>query len=117
MSGSVSYHSGLAAEASVAQHYEARGHKIARRRWKTRSGEIDLIAEKDGNVIFIEVKKSRSFARAAEALSTRQMKRIYASASQYLETCPDGQDSNARFDVALLNASGQIEVLENALCA
>lgn len=43
MTGSVAYHSGVAAENSVARHYADRNHEIAARRWRGRAGEIDLI--------------------------------------------------------------------------
>lgn len=117
MTGAVSYHSGLAAENAVACLYEKQGHQIACRRWKTVAGEVDLIARKGGNVIFIEVKKSLTFDRAAEMLSARQISRLFASAAIFLDGEPNGQNSEARFDVALVNGIGEISVLENALCA
>ncbi|RMA43812.1 YraN family protein [Rhodophyticola porphyridii] len=117
MSGMTSYLAGRTAEDRVAAEYARAGHVILSRRWRGQAGEIDLVAEKDGETVFIEVKKSRSFARAAERLSRRQMQRIYASASDYLGHLPDGQNSVARFDVALVNDRGIIEIVENALCA
>jgi len=117
MSGAVSYHGGLAAEHAVARYYEQRGHQIEAHRWRSAAGEIDLIARKDGNVIFIEVKKSRSRDRAARALSARQISRIYTSAAIFLDSEPNGADSDARFDVALVDGQGTISVLENAICA
>ena len=68
MSGSVSYYAGLSAEDQVSRRYARDGHTILSRRWRGKAGEIDLVAEKDGTVIFIEVKKSSSHARAAERL-------------------------------------------------
>jgi len=114
MTGLVSYHAGLAAEGSVERHYASAGHEIARRRWRGSGGEIDLITRDGDGLIFIEVKKSKSFARAAERVSRRQMRRIYASASEFLAGEPNGQDTEVRFDVALVNAVGQIQVIENA---
>ncbi|MEX0318818.1 MAG: YraN family protein [Ruegeria sp.] len=112
--GSVAYHSGAAAEHRIAQDYERRGFTIARRRWRGASGEIDLITRDAQGVVFVEVKKSRNFARAAERLSTQQMNRIYASAEQFLSEEPDGSLTNARFDVALVDASGAFQIVENA---
>jgi len=114
MSGAVSYHAGLAAEGVVETHYARAGHAIAGRRWRGSGGEIDLIARNGDGLIFIEVKKSRDFARAAERVSRRQMQRIYATASEYLAGEPGGQDTDVRFDVALMDASGEIQVIENA---
>lgn len=90
MSGSVSYHAGLSAEDQVTRHYARDGHVILARRWRGPAGEIDLVAEKDGTVVFIEVKKSRSHARAAERLSQRQLHRIYCSAEDFIGHLPAG---------------------------
>jgi len=117
MSGAVSYRAGLAAEDQVAQLYTRSGRRIAERRWRGISGEIDLIARDGAGVIFIEVKKSTTHAMAAEHLSARQMRRIYDAAAEYLGGEPLGQLTEARFDVALVDATGQIEVLENAFAA
>ena len=117
MSGAVSYHAGVAAEAAVARLYETGGTPITARRWRSEAGEIDLIARNGAEVIFIEVKQSRSHAEAALHLTGRQMARIYASASVFLGQEPAGQDTAARFDVALVDDAGRIEIIENAFAA
>jgi putative endonuclease len=117
MSGARSFHAGLAAEAAVARLYERRGRVITATRWRSAAGEIDLVARDGAEVIFIEVKQSRSHAEAAEHLSPRQMARIYASASAFLAGEPAGQDTPARFDVALVDGQGRIEIIENAFAA
>lgn len=108
------YHSGVSAENRIAQDYERRGFSIARRRWRGPGGEIDLITRDGDDLVFVEVKQSRSFAQAAERLSRRQMARIYASAEHFLADEPNGQLTNVRFDVALVNASGDFQIIENA---
>ena len=108
------YHAGVSAEMRIAQDYERRGFSVARRRWRGEAGEIDLITRDTNGLVFVEVKKSRSIARAAERLSRRQMARIYASAEQFLAGEPDGQLTNVRFDVALVDHSGAFEIIENA---
>jgi len=112
--GLMAYHGGHAAEQRIAQDYERRGFSVARRRWRGAGGEIDLIIRNAEGLVFVEVKKSRNFARAAESLRPQQMARIYASAEQYLAGEPDGQLTNVRFDVALVDASGAFEIIENA---
>jgi putative endonuclease len=47
-------------------------------------------------------------------LEPRQMKRIYCAASEFLGTLPIGQDTDCRFDVALVDGSGDVRILENA---
>ena len=118
MGGAVSYRAGLAAEEAVARRYAGAGARLAARRWRGRSGEIDLVVrDRAGNVVFVEVKQSRSHAEAALHLGDRQMRRIWSAASEFLAGEPAGQDSPARFDVALVDCQGRIEVIENAFAA
>ena len=77
--GRMAYHAGIAAENRIAQDYERRGFAIARRRWRGRAGEIDLILRDGAALIFVEVKQSRSFARAAES--------VIATDAAYLPLC------------------------------
>jgi putative endonuclease len=114
VTGSRSYHAGLAAEDSVAQHYLRSGCVICARRWRGEGGEIDLIARDGDTVIFIEVKQSKTHALAAEHLTPRQMARIYAAATEFLGGEPEGQNTSVQIHVALVDAYGQIEILENA---
>lgn len=115
MSGALSYHSGLAAEAQVEGRYLAGGRTLAARRWRGTSGEIDLIVREGATVVFIEVKRADDFARAAERLTRRQMQRIWNAASEFLAGEPGGQDTPVRFDVALVDGRGRIDIIENAL--
>lgn len=117
MTGARSYQAGLAAEDQVAQLYDRSGRAVCARRWRGSGGEIDLIARDGAEVIFIEVKQSKTHAQAAEHLTPRQMARIYASASEFLAGEPKGQLTDVRFDVALVDGMGRIEVLENAYAA
>lgn len=116
-SGKVAHLSGLAAEDQVAQFYSRSGREIAARRWRGTGGEIDLIARDGAEVIFIEVKKSRTHAQAAEHLTHRQIARIYDAAAEFLGGEPRGQATDVRFDVALVDQYGRIEVRENVFAA
>lgn len=117
MSGKVSYHAGLAAEDAVCAQYLRANYVLAARRWRGTRGEIDLILRQGPALIFVEVKHSRDFARAAAALGPAQMSRLYDTAAEFSATEPAGLDTDMRFDVALVNAAGEISILENALCA
>lgn len=112
--GARAYCAGSAAEDQVARLYDRSGRSVCARRWRGQSGEIDLIARDGAAVIFIEVKQSRTHAQAAEHLTPRQMARIYNAASEFLAGEPAGQMTEVRFDVALVDGQGRIEVLENA---
>lgn len=116
MTGSVGYHAGRVAEDVVAQDYQRRNCRMIATRWRGESGEIDLIVrDSDGaGVIFVEVKKSKSFARASTRLGRGQMDRICASASEFLAGEPKGQLTDVRFDLALVDGVGQVQVIENA---
>ena len=117
MGGLVSYHSGIAAETAVARHYAQSGRPVAATRWRGTGGEIDLIARDGAEVIFIEVKAARTHAYAAERVTERQMQRIMSAASEFLAGEPAGQGTLVRFDVALVDGSGQIDIIENAFAA
>ena len=106
--------SGAAAEECVARDYERRGFTVARRRWRGGGGEIDLILRDGDALVFVEVKQSRSFERAAERLSPAQMRRICRSAEVFLGSEPTGSLTEMRFDVALMDGRGEIRVIENA---
>ena len=117
MSGMTSYLAGEAAERQVACHYAGLGLTIMARRWRGKGGEIDLVAHDGRSTIFIEVKRARNHALAVSRLSQRQIARLYDAAAEYLGTLPEGLDSAARFDVALVDGNGRIDIIENALCA
>ena len=111
--GLANYHAGLAAETSVELAYHAAGAILLQRRWRGAAGEIDLILRDGDGMVFVEVKKSKCFARAAESLSHRQLARISLAAEEYLGMQPQGGLTPMRIDVALTNAAGEVEILRN----
>lgn len=111
--GAKAYASGRAAEQRVKTHYQQAGFELCEERWRGKAGEIDLIFSKDAGYVFVEVKSSKTCARAAESLSYRQLARIYASANDYVSHTERGLLSDMRVDAALVDAAGHIEVLEN----
>ena len=114
MTGRVSYYTGVCAEDRIAADYVRRGHRIVGRRWRGQSGEIDLIAHGRGGLVFIEVKASRSHGRAAQRITRRQIERLFSAASEYIAGEPAGQNTDMRFDVALMDRGGMIDIIENA---
>jgi putative endonuclease len=113
--GQVSYLAGKAAEDCVARRYEGRGASVAARRWRGRGGEVDLVLREGTRIIFVEVKRSASFERAAERVTRAQLRRIHLAGAEYLDTLPSGQLTEARLDVALVNSAGEVRVIENAM--
>jgi len=114
LSGKVSHLAGQSAEEIVATQYAANGAVCLARRWRGGGGEIDLIVELDGTLVFVEVKKSRDFGRAATRIAPAQRARLEAAATTYLAGCPRGADTDCRFDVALVDAAGRVEIVANA---
>lgn len=113
--GAVNRQSGLAAEAAVEREYARSGCDVKARQWRGSGGELDLVLRDGPELVFVEVKRARSFARAAERLGAAQKRRIMATAGEYLATARLDLGTPMRFDVALVNGLGQISVIENAL--
>ena len=112
--GRMAHYSGAAAEEQIARDYQRRGLSIAKSRWRGPCGEIDLITRDGDEVIFVEVKKARTFDEAAQRLGSRQAARIYQSAEAFLAGEPKGSLTSVRFDVALVDGQGQFRIIENA---
>jgi putative endonuclease len=115
--GQTNHHAGCAAEDQVARSYERAGHRVRSRRWRGGAGEIDLVLEKSGEIVFVEVKASATHAQAAQSLTPRQIRRLLLSAEAYLGQMPQGSLTPARFDVALVDRSGRLDIIPNALAA
>lgn len=106
---------GAFAEDIVARYYESLGCELKEKRWRGQGGEIDLIFAHGDVAIFVEVKKSVSFARAAAHLGSRQVMRLCQTAEEYLGVVGGNSLTECRFDVALVDDLGRVDVIENAL--
>ncbi len=86
-------------EALAAEYLRAKGYRIIRSGFRCRFGEIDLIATYGGILAIVEVKlrKSDSYARAAEFVGPQKQKKLRATASFYLSRYPT--HLQPRFDV------------------
>lgn len=114
LAGELAYHAGLAAEDQVAQVYVDRGASLLARRWRSRWGEIDLIFQEGDRVVFVEVKRAKRHDWALERVSPRQIARIHATAELYLDAEANGSLTEARVDIATVDGTGRVEILENA---
>lgn len=106
--------SGQAAEEAAARVYERRGLEVLHRRWRGISGEIDLVLCAPETYVFCEVKFGPSFDLALQRLRQGQLERIYHAASEYIGLTPEGQLAPVRFDVAAVDGSGAVQILESA---
>jgi len=77
-----------------------RGYQIRARNYRCKYGEIDLIAQKDGVLAFVEVKArtAGSMGKGREAVSAAKEKRLMQSALCYIQEA--GLSLQPRFDVA-----------------
>lgn len=68
-----------------AEYLEKNGYQIVERNFRVRTGEIDIIAEKEGCLIFVEVKTRHGihFGRPCEAVTVQKQKKIYETARHY----------------------------------
>ncbi len=94
--------------------YLREGCTLVARRWRGRGGEIDLVLREGVTVVFVEVKRAATHAAAAERIGGRQAVRLHAAAEEFLASEPGGAASETRFDVALVDGAGRIEILPNA---
>ncbi|MBL6428625.1 MAG: YraN family protein [Maritimibacter sp.] len=113
MTGRVSYLAGMAAEDSVVLGYEREGYETVARRWRGSGGEIDLVLRDRDGFVFVEVKKTRDLARAAQRLSQAQLARICQSACEFLGSVPGGMLMDMRFDLAMVDATGRMARYRN----
>ncbi len=91
---------GAIGERKVAEYLKSKGCIIIKRNWKDRYGEVDIIAQDDKNIIFVEV-KTRSFnalVSGNEAIDIGKMKRIRNEAVMFVKRL--NTDLEPRIDTA-----------------
>lgn len=92
-------------------------YKILETNFRTRIGEIDIIAKKDEIIAFIEVKSRNSskYGKPLEAITHRKMQKIIKVAQNYIVYKNRG-DNQYRFDVieVFLNKNEKINHIEDA---
>jgi putative endonuclease len=94
---------GAIGEDAAAKYLARKGYTIRERNFRCRTGEIDIIATKDGVLSFIEVKTRQNFnyGRPCEAVTRNKQRNIKMSAEYYLKQLQRRgcQEFNVRFDV------------------
>ena len=112
--GARAFAGGLAAEATALAALERDGWTLRARRARTPAGEIDLVVERDGLAVFVEVKHRPTLAEAAFAVSTRQQARLMDAADILLAANPAWGVAGARFDVVVVDAAGGVRRIADA---
>lgn len=109
---------GRQGEGYAASYLESQGYRILARNYRSRWGEIDLIAEKEAYLAFVEVKlrKNSSFSAPREAVTPAKQQKLRQTALCYL--AENGMELQPRFDVAEVYlppyGEAQIDYFENA---
>ena len=77
---------GIRGEELAAAELTTRGYAILARRYRTRHGEIDIVAEERGTIVFVEVRARASgeFGTAAESVTDVKRRKVVAMAGEYL---------------------------------
>lgn len=105
-------------EDAAADAYRRRGYRLVARNWRCRLGELDLVVERRGVLVFCEVKTRREsvFGGGYEAVTWRKRAKLRALAEAFLQAT--GSRPHAiRFDVASVAVRAgrsTVEVFEDA---
>ena len=110
---------GIFGESQAARFLKSRGYRIIKKNYRTRFGEIDIIA-RDGNVlVFVEVKTvvPGKVEKPTDTVNFRKQRHIAKSAEDYLQR-EVKSDYDCRFDVVAIeyinNGKPRIELIKDA---
>ncbi len=105
------YRRGHRGEWMAAAALMVKGYRIVARRFKTKLGEIDLIARRGDLVLIVEVKARPTLTEAMDAIGPQAMRRIEAAADLWVARQPDFGRLSVRFDlVAILPRKWPVHV-------
>jgi putative endonuclease len=108
---------GRAAEDAAAAALARDGWTLLGGRLRTKAGEIDLAAQKDGLLALVEVKARPRLSEAAWSVTARQRRRLIAAAEILLAEHPDWGPAGVRFDLLLVDAAGRVRRITDAFRA
>jgi len=101
-------------EERAASEYHRRGYTLLERNWRSPTGELDLVVERDGVVVFAEVKTRRSdrYGPAAAAVGPKKQQTIRRLAVEWLRERQHPRRA-IRFDVVAITGV-RVVVIESA---
>ncbi|MCM3130359.1 MULTISPECIES: YraN family protein [unclassified Paenibacillus] len=104
---------GGAGEKAAMQYLKQQGYDIMDTNWKCKSGELDIVAQKDGTYIFAEIRSRTSldrFGTHLESVNQRKIAQVRRTAAVYIQE-RKLYNSPIRFDVigVLLNRANWTE--------
>jgi len=101
-------------------YFSGLGYKVLERNYKCRIGEVDIIAQKDSSLIFIEVKTRTSlrYGHPVESVSEHKIKKIKDVAGFFITNNNLYSNFDVRFDVVSIiinrDLGFKLEHIENA---
>lgn len=98
---------GKCGEDQAVRELERRGYAVLARRYRTRHGEIDIVAEDGETIVFVEVKakETTEFGSAVEAVTVRKQRKVVSMAVDYLAR-NRLTSRPCRFDVVAIDGVG-----------
>lgn len=100
-----SYKTGLWAERLAAFYLRLKGYEILHTRYKTKVGEVDLVARKRDTIAFVEVKARSSVDVALSSVPAPSRKRIARAAEYFLMSEAEKfENFHLRFDVIAIGS-------------
>ncbi len=112
-----SYAIGIAAESRARELLESKSYRILAQRYKTKAGEIDLVAQRGEHLAFVEVKRRKTQDEAAWSIQPRQQARIALAAEVFLGEHAGLAQCSASFDVILISPTQGCAHIEQAFLA
>ncbi|MBR5581695.1 MAG: YraN family protein [Treponema sp.] len=106
--GLESYQRGKEGEKRSASYLQDLGYQILFQNWRTRTGEIDIIAFKEPFLVFVEVKTlpHGNLAMLDQVLGKIKRKRIIETAKYFVHKYRQYSNSYMRFDVLIVDMPG-----------
>lgn len=109
---------GAAGENHAVRYLQSLGYRIIQRNYRTRIGEIDIIAREGEVLVFVEVKTrtGQNFGLPQSAVDARKQFKITRVALTYLSEKKE-HEASCRFDIVAVQKRGkdfQIELIRNA---
>ena len=112
---------GKRGEELARRHLERIGYSVLQANYRAKAGEIDLVTEKEGALVFVEVRTRRGagFGSPEESVTQDKRSHLVAAAQEYLQA-NDAEHRNWRIDVVAveLDPRGRfirLDVVENAV--
>ncbi len=103
---------GAFGERLAAAHLESKGYRIIDRNWRCPEGEVDLVAERDGCLVFVEVRTRRggSHGSPEESVTRAKAARLLAVAEAYAQAHPEAPEDR-RIDLVAVELSREGRLL------